>query len=134
VGVQLVPNNKGEILALIVTETLDFPAGHNFLTQSTSELQCAVFKHPKGHSIQRHWHPSFPRELTETCEVLVIQAGSVEASIYDDDLKLVHCQVLNSGDVVVLLSGGHGFEVLEASVIVEVKQGPYAGISDKEVF
>jgi hypothetical protein len=32
-----------------------------------------------------------------------------------------------------LLSGGHGFNVLEDSKIIEVKQGPYRGVEeDKE--
>jgi hypothetical protein len=36
-----------------------------------------------------------------------------------------------SGDVVLLSRGGHGFEMLEESEIVEVKQGPYESESDK---
>ena len=33
-----------------------------------------------------------------------------------------------------LSSGGHGFEVLEDLVMVEVKQGPYSGDNDKTRF
>jgi hypothetical protein len=34
-------------------------------------------------------------------------------------------QDLAAGDAILLIAGGHGFEVLEACQIMEVKQGPY---------
>jgi hypothetical protein len=43
-------------------------------------------------------------------------------------------RLLGPGDVILLISGGHGFEVLEELNMVEVKQGPYAGDSDKTQF
>jgi hypothetical protein len=42
--------------------------------------------------------------------------------------------VLEGGDVILLASGGHGFEVLEEIEMIEVKQGPYAGDQDKTRF
>jgi len=36
--------------------------------------------------------------------------------------------------VILLAFGGHGFEMLEATEIIEVKQGPYAGEQDKTRF
>ena len=66
--------------------------------------------------------------------MLVIQSGKVEASIYNKKLELIHTQNLGSDDVAVLFSGGHGFEIIDDAVILEVKQGPYAGSEDKKVF
>ena len=43
-------------------------------------------------------------------------------------------QELKAGDVAVLFSGGHGFEILEDTLMLEIKQGPYAGTKDKETF
>ena len=43
-------------------------------------------------------------------------------------------RVLGPGDVIILMSGGHGFEVLEDLNMVEVKQGPYVGDADKTRF
>jgi hypothetical protein len=133
-AIKFIPDTDGSILALFITDTLSYPEGHTFLTQPSDQLQFAIFNHPEGHSIRRHWHPPFLRELTATSEVLVIQSGLVKAEIYDKNLKIVHTQVLKLGDVAILFSGGHGFEVLESSTIFEIKQGPYAGIADKEVF
>ena len=36
--------------------------------------------------------------------------------------------------MILLADGGHGFEVLEPVELFEVKQGPYAGDSDKVRF
>jgi len=36
--------------------------------------------------------------------------------------------------MILLAYGGHGFEMLESTEIIEVKQGPYAGDHDKTRF
>ena len=42
--------------------------------------------------------------------------------------------ILRTGDVILLASGGHGFEVLEELEMYEIKQGPYIGEDDKTRF
>lgn len=42
--------------------------------------------------------------------------------------------MLCAGDVILLSTGGHGFEVIEEIEMIEVKQGPYAGEEDKTRF
>ena len=42
--------------------------------------------------------------------------------------------VLESGDVILLVNGGHGFEVIEEIEMIEVKQGPYIGERDRIKF
>jgi hypothetical protein len=41
---------------------------------------------------------------------------------------------LEAGDVILLISGGHGFEVVEEVEMFEVKQGPFGGNMDKTRF
>jgi len=43
-------------------------------------------------------------------------------------------KILNKGDVILLVNGGHGFEMLEKTEMIEVKQGPYVGDKDKTRF
>jgi mannose-6-phosphate isomerase-like protein (cupin superfamily) len=69
-----------------------------------------------------------------TKEVLFIKSGKVRVDFYDDNQKYLESFILQQGDVVLLASGGHGFEMIEASEIIEVKQGPYAGDHDKTRF
>jgi hypothetical protein len=36
--------------------------------------------------------------------------------------------------VILLVQGGHGFEILESCDMIEIKQGPYLGDEDKVRF
>jgi hypothetical protein len=70
------------------------------------------------------------REVHYTQEVLFIRKGKVKVNLYDNDLNFICSKVLEKNDVILLASGGHGFEMLEDSEMVEVKQGPYSGVSN----
>ena len=50
---------------------------------------------------------------------------------YTEQKEYLSSEILTSGDVVLLSRGGHGFEMLEESEIIEVKQGPYESDNDK---
>jgi hypothetical protein len=58
----------------------------------------------------------------------------LRVDFYSDQQEYRCSRVLHKGDVILLIAGGHGFEVLEELNMVEVKQGPYAGDKDKVVF
>ena len=130
----MINDADGNNLALLVRQSKSYPAGHNFVTSSKSELQLGIFNHPAGHKIARHWHPPYSREITTTSEVVIVESGEVVSYIYDNDHELVFESVLVAGDLVILFSGGHGFEIIKDATILEVKQGPYAGDRDKELF
>ena len=53
---------------------------------------------------------------------------------YDDEQNYLESRILQSGDVILLTQGGHGFEVLEEIEMFEVKQGPYTGDNDTTRF
>ena len=42
--------------------------------------------------------------------------------------------MLKKNDTLLLVSGGHGFEILEDADMVEVKTGPYTEAKDKQRF
>ena len=89
---------------------------------------------PKGYVIQPHLHNAVPRNVEFTKEVLFIKSGLVRIDFYDDFQNYFESYILARGDVVLLAFGGHGFEMLEPTEIIEVKQGPYAGDADKTRF
>ncbi len=53
---------------------------------------------------------------------------------FDDDQTYLESRILEAGDVILLVQGGHGFEVLEELEMFEVKQGPYTEDRDKKRF
>ena len=84
--------------------------------------------------IQPHAHKVRPREVTVTQEVLVLRKGKLRVDFYDDDETYLESRILEQGDTILLVSGGHGFEVLEDVDIIEVKTGPYLGEDEKKRF
>ena len=91
-------------------------------------------KRPKGYKIPAHIHKPVPREVKYTQETLFIKVGRVEIKFYDEKKEFLESRILKTGDVILLVSGGHDFFMLEDTEIIEVKQGPYAGEEDKERF
>ena len=89
---------------------------------------------PKGYIIPPHVHKPVRREVHYTNEVLFIKSGKVSVDFYDEFKFYVQSRVLGEGDVLLLEYGGHGFEMIENTEIIEVKQGPYAGNLDKNRF
>ena len=108
--------------------------GITFFTPGTFSQQLAYMSHPQGHIIEPHVHNSVPRQVHFTQEVLFIKSGRVRVDFYCQAKVYVESRVLNKGDIILLASGGHGFELIEPSEIIEVKQGPYAGELDKVRF
>jgi mannose-6-phosphate isomerase-like protein (cupin superfamily) len=108
--------------------------GIEFFTPDTFSQQLAYMKRPAGYVIAPHVHNPVKREVQYTKEVLFIRSGKVRVDFYDDRQNYLRSTVLNQGDVILLAYGGHGFEMLEVSEMIEVKQGPYAGEADKVRF
>ncbi len=123
---------EGRIFALILRQDYE-PEGVNFVTSEDSPLQLGILKHQRGHKIKPHIHKSSPKTINEVYEVLHIAYGKVEAEFYESAGEKIGGTVLNSGDTILLISGGHGFNILEDSKIIEVKQGPYHGIEEDKV-
>lgn len=108
--------------------------GIEFFTPDDFSQQLAYMSREKNYVIPPHVHNSVQRDVQLTQEVLVIKSGKVRVDYYDDDRNYLESRVLLEGDVVLLANGGHGFEMIEDSEIIEVKQGPYAGDMDKVRF
>ena len=108
--------------------------GIEFFTPSDYSQQLGYMRRPKGYIVDPHVHNRVIREVHYTNEVLIIRSGKVKVDFYDDDKNYICSKVLLKGDVILLIRGGHGFEMLQASEIIEVKQGPYAGNSHKTRF
>lgn len=65
---------------------------------------------------------------------MLIKKGALRVDFYDEYEDYLESRNLYAGDIILLVSGGHGFRVLEEVEMIEVKQGPYAGEQDKKRF
>jgi mannose-6-phosphate isomerase-like protein (cupin superfamily) len=124
---------QNQLLALIVSYQFSQPGIH-FFTPNELSQQLAYMHHPTGKMIQPHVHNPVVREVTYTQEVLFIKSGKLRVDFYNDQQEYLDSRILEAGDVILLVTGGHGFEVLEEIEMFEVKQGPYVGEQDKTRF
>ena len=122
-----------EPLAYIIRSEL-VPDKTVFLTPPEFKQQVGFVVYPKDGEIARHVHRNLERHLIGTSEVLVIRQGHCIIDIYNDDQNLIASRELRTGDIMLMVGGGHGFRMLEETVFLEIKQGPYTGLEEKERF
>lgn len=108
--------------------------GIEFLTDGEYSQQLAYMHHMPGKLIDAHVHNREIRHVEYTQEVLVIRKGRLRVDFYRENHEYIESIVVEEGDVIMLVSGGHGFKVLEELEMVEIKQGPYLGENDKTRF
>ncbi|MBA4449237.1 hypothetical protein FHK94_05330 [Cylindrospermopsis raciborskii CS-506_D] len=125
--------HHNQLLSIIISHRFNQPGIHFFTPDELSQ-QLAYMHHPMGKIIQPHVHNPVPREVIYTQEVLFIKRGKLRVDFYNDQQEYLESRVLQTGDVILLITGGHGFEVLEEIEMIEVKQGPYVGDKDKTRF
>lgn len=124
---------KEKLLAMIIRNNYTCE-GVDFITPNEYSQQVAYMHHPAGKVIDAHIHNMVHRNVVLTQEVLFIKKGKLRVDFYDDYEDYLESRDLYAGDIILLVSGGHGFLVLEEVEMIEVKQGPYAGEQDKKRF
>jgi hypothetical protein len=122
-----------QCLAYIIRASF-LPERTTFLTPPDYKQQVGYVVYPAGGDIQRHVHRPLERHLVGTSEVLLVRQGCCEVDIYNNDRLLVATRELREGDIMLMVGGGHGFRMIDDTVLIEVKQGPYTGIDEKERF
>ena len=121
---------KETVYAIIINS--DYKSeGIKFLTPNNFSQQLGYMNRPTGYKILPHIHNVISREVKTTNEVLFIKSGKVRVDFYDTNQIYLESRILKKGDTILLVEGGHGFEMLEPSEIIEVKQGPFLGDTDK---
>jgi len=128
---KIIHNN--ELLAIIIPSDYKEPGIH-FFTETSFSQQLAYMNHPKGLTISPHTHNPVKRQIIFTQEVLFIKKGILRVDFYTKHKEYIESRLLKAGDVILLASGGHGFEVIEDVEMIEVKQGPFSGEQDKTRF
>ena len=124
---------QDQLLAVIISHKFD-KSGIHFFTPNELSQQLAYMRHPKGKIIQPHVHNAVPREVLYTQEVLFLKRGKLRVDFYNDQQKYLESRMLEGGEVILLVTSGHGFAVLEEVEMIEVKQGTYLGEQDKTRF
>lgn len=121
------------VVAIILYKTYH-SEGIQFLTPNHFSLQLGYMTRPTGYKIEPHIHNPVHRETTGTQEVLFIKRGKIRIDFYTHDQDYLESRELSAGDLILLAGAGHGIKVLEPTVMIEVKNGPYSPETDKGRF
>ena len=124
---------EGELLASVIRKEADFKKT-TFFGSEEQNLQVGNIVYPAGGKIIPHVHRPIERYITGTSEVIIVKKGRCQVEIYSNDKRPVATRELRTGDVLIVVDGGHGFTILEDTVLLEIKQGPYKGPEEKESF
>ncbi len=125
---------EGDVLIALIVRRDYGPDSTEFMTPDHLSQQVGMICCEAGAVIARHVHNPVRRTILGTSEAIIVRKGRVQLDLYNNDRDFITSRVLRAGDLVFLVDGGHGFEVLEDTVLLEVKQGPYLGPDDKTRF
>ena len=102
-------------------DRVDICPDEEFLQVGLVNLKDRTFLNP-------HKHLNQIRKIPLTQEAWIILKGSLEVKVYDLNDQILKKLIIKSGDVFILLRGGHSFKKLKKNTIIyEVKNGPYYG-------
>jgi len=127
--VSIIEIKEGDlVLARHVPASEAWIGGLNFFSQDSDFIQAGVWGYNAGKELKAHIHNPVVREVAWTQELLFVRTGKIRARVYDTSEKKVAELIVSAGDLILLLRGGHGYEILEdGTQVLEVKNGPYVG-------
>lgn len=116
------------VLARHITEDSAWGEGLKFFSPDEDYQQVGTWGYGQGKELLAHTHNEVAREVLWTQEVLYIRQGRIRAVIFDtSDTKVAELEA-GPGDILILLRGGHGYEIIEdGTQVLEIKNGPYVG-------
>jgi len=110
--------------------------GLDFISDASDFIQVGTWSYDSTKELPAHRHVPNVRTIDRTQEAVYVVSGCIEVVLFEDGMSEYSMTVkLFSGDLCVLLSGGHGYEVLENNTrVIEFKNGPFTTVEkDKEL-
>lgn len=116
------------VLARHIPSEVAWQDGLNFFSEDGDFIQVGAWGYGAGKELKAHIHNEVKREVLWTQEVLFVRSGKLRANVFNTkEEKVAELEVV-AGDVIILLRGGHGYEILEdGTQVLEIKNGPYVG-------
>jgi len=121
-----IKSKDGKLIALVIRGDFE-NEGVNFVSKKEFPLQLGISSYKKGEKIKAHFHIEKEIKIDKVQEVVHIESGKAIVNLYDLDGEKIKSIGLLAKDTIFFVDGGHGFEMLEDTKLIEVKQGPYLG-------
>ena len=121
-------SQDNEVLARYIPSTVAWSSGLNFFSADDDFIQVGTWGYDAEVRLKPHIHNEVSRTIYWTQEVIFVRSGRLRANIFNKNEKQVSEIEMSAGDIIVLLGGGHGYDVLEEGTqVLEIKNGPYVG-------
>ena len=117
-----------EVLARILRHDRVWKKGLNFFSKDKDFIQVGTWGYDAKKQLKAHSHNTVVREISKTQEVLYVKQGKLRVKIFGKDDNFVAEEVAFAGDILIMLEGGHSYEIMEDNTqVLEIKNGPYVG-------
>ncbi len=118
---------KKKIYAIIIKSKFK-KKGIHFFTKNEDAFQLGHINYKTNHKIIPHYHPNKKKVVNTTSEALIIKKGIIKVNFFDEknQTKIFKSKILKKGDIILILRGGHGFDIIKTVEMVEIKQGPFS--------
>ncbi len=126
--------HDGQLLLAYIIRASWMPDQTQFVTPDNFSQQMGMIVYGAGQSVVPHVHLPIVRQVHGASEVVIVRKGKCVVDFFRTDRSYMLSRELHVGDIVSLIDGGHGFRMIEDTVLFEVKQGPYIGLKEKERF
>mgnify|MGYP001428726419 CR=1 FL=1 len=125
---------KDKLFAIIIRRNY-IPPGLNFVTNDKDPLQVGIHNVNRSKKYKAHYSLPF-KKLNElrANKIYYIRKGRIKVDFYDENSHKFCYSILVPGDLVLFLKGGHGIKILNDSIMIEIKQGPYRGAGKEKRF
>ncbi len=112
----------------------EVPPGLNFVTTDDKFMQLGIWKYDKNHELPPHFHNEFERKSYKTNEFVFVAKGKLQSDLYSEQGEFIETVIVNEGEGILLHNHAHHYKILEDSIILESKNGPFMGVEkDKTV-
>jgi|TARA_Y100000389_G_scaffold204238_1_gene255774 hypothetical protein len=105
----------------------EIPEGLTFLSQDERFIQFGTWNYKKGQLLDAHFHNTFDRTSNITQEIVIVLKGSLSCKLYNKNKDLIDELIVRENQFIVQYSLVHEYMVIEDSIVLEVKNGPYFG-------
>lgn len=101
--------------------------GLTFVSQESEFIQVGIWNYKPKKILPAHFHREYKREATRTCESVYVVEGKIRCNIYTKSGNFIESFVLKKNEMAIQLYGVHEYEIIEKSIVIENKNGPYFG-------
>jgi len=119
--------NHENILYAFYFNVEDADEGLTFLSEDNDFIQVGLWNYHPNSLLPAHYHNEFERKSYRTCESIFVVSGKIKCNIYSKKGDFIKSFVMKEKDMAIQLFGVHEYEILEKSLVIETKNGPYFG-------